>query len=227
MKKIVCVLAVVMALSVFAEGYKFPGWNAEKSVYEGLIAQYDNAKDGEKPFVYVDYYRIVIANAFVGKTFESFEDLLAVCKSLKLEREDLTLFQATFGYYEKVAETDAKPFAVKIMQGCLAWAVAKDHAVKYMCCYNQYYCARGELNADDIVAVLFDGLKSGALKNFAVISRSLDCLYAYCPKCSMKPEKQLENFKALNRMYSLNLIEGDKEKWEPVIAKLRTVIASY
>ncbi|MBQ7177662.1 MAG: hypothetical protein IJS08_09635, partial [Victivallales bacterium] len=83
------------------------------------------------------------------------------------------------------------------------------------------------ISNDEAVTVLINALSVIESARYRDIKTMLNALYELLPDCSVAEAEQLAALKKLNRRFSKELLGGNKEQWEPIIARLRTVIAAY
>ena len=226
MKKAILSIALAFTVSMLAEEYAFPGWNAEKSAYDTGIAAYEQAAENAKPCKPYIYERMKVARAILGNEYLEFGAIRSVVEGLSLSNVDSFMLEACNINYYRIAGAHATE-AAKIMRDCYDYLCEKESFIRFIMVYTKDVSRNVGFTNDEIVKILFDGIIEKKISKSNLVTNALNCLYECCPKCTISEEEQLACFKKVNRIVSVNLIDGDKEVWEPIVAKLRTVIASY
>ncbi len=229
--KSIFVMAIVgLATTMFASEYKFPGWDKDASVYEADIARYEAAPNEQKPFSATNYNNLKLARALAGKKVDSFDDIYSAAKTA-FPGNDFSAFH--YAYTRAAAiyfgENQSQK-GIDMLRS--AYALSREK--------NTYHCGvivahptmcKSLVISDDegVTAILIalnttDVIIKCGYKNIAYM---LDALYNMLPGSSIAEAEQLATLKKFNRRFSVELLGKNKEQWEPIIAKLRTVIASY
>lgn len=229
MMKFIAILMTVAALAAFsATAYKFPGWYLDASVYDADISRYEAAPEGGKPFDKFSYWKLKYARAILNREFSTFEAMLeAGSQAIPSEYSDYRVRCAYMAMHATFSRKTKSAVLVALYKDAFAWLSARNYWQVGLMASNAQVCGILELSNDEIVNALIKGLHNGDNVGVFYVERMLDALYPRLPKSSMPDADQLAALKKINRLYSAKLIGPDKDKWEPIISKLRTVILSY
>ena len=219
MLKKMFVLAAVCTASLFAAEealtkkesiHGWPGWDAGSETVQKWIAEnVEPFKDTARNYDNVKR-RATVLGLLNDASPSSFADVLRICEENKADE------------FEKVV-----PFAVaycycsgKFIKDAFNY-LPKDHWYAFFFYKNR--CDELELTADQVYEAMI-----GYIESKREPARSIDVLVKVLPNVTKKEADVLADLKRLNRKFSPYLLdEKKKDAYEPIVAKIRTMIATY
>ena len=228
MKKLIAIITIVAIGAVFAaETYKFPGWDEEASVYEAEIARYDAAPIDQKPFVLTTYNNLKLARALVGIEIASFGDIYTAAQGAFPGNDKFACNYALARAFAIYWSDTNSPKGIAILRG--AYEVSRQKKTHHSGVIASSSIRRKALGIsnDEAVTAISDALNIIECGRYKDVANMLNAMYELLPDCSVADADQLTTLKKFNRRFSKELLGKNKEQWEPIIATLRTVIASY
>ena len=227
MRKILVIIALV-AIVAMAETFKFPGWFLDAEVYDAAIARYEAAAENEKPFDNGVYERLCYAKALLGRELKSVDDFMAVIETIVPKKTKA--YKASYAFMAiqttlKMKKGSAE--ATALCKDTYEWYTRNSMYQAGLLLTHPEYCKVLELTDDEIARGLAASLCCETRASHTGVGNILNALYKKLSDCTIPEADQLAILKKINRIYSAELVGKDKDKWEPIIAKLRTVIAAY
>ena len=228
MNKFIAIIAIIATVAVFAvEQYKFPGWDKDAAVYNADIAMYEAAPAEQKPFSATNYNNLKLARALAGMEVDSFGVIYSAAQTA-FPGNDKYACNYACARALAIYNADYKSQkGIDMLRGAYDLARQKNtHHGGVIAASLTRRKALGLTDGEAVAAILdaLDVIECGRHKDIAIM---LNVLYDMLPDSSVAEAEQLAALKKFNRRFSKELLGKNKEQWEPVIAKLRTVIASY
>lgn len=222
----ILVLVMMLSIALMAATATFPGWDKPVSVYQELVSAYESAAADAKPCTKTTYNMCRFALAIQGNDVSTFEALMVIHAATFPDGANGSNYA-----YSKVAadywKDRTSPNALRMLREAHAYSLAHGdyHAGVFAA---RPAMAKGlGLSVSDRVTALTQGLATVPAGIVSEVSNMLDALYKVLPDSSVPVQDQLDILKKANRRFSKELLGKNKDKWEPIIVKLRTVIASY
>lgn len=228
MSKFIAIIAIIATVAVSAaEQYKFPGWDKDASVYEADIARYEAAPAEQKPFSMTNYNNLKLARALAGKEVDSFDVIYSAAQTAFPGNDKYACNYACARALAMYNADYKSQKGIDMLRG--AYDLARQKKTHHGGVFAASLTKRKALGLtnDEAAAAIMDALDVIESARYKDVDVMLNALYDVLPDSSVAEAEQLAVLRKFNRRFSKELLGKNKEQWEPIIAKLRTVIASY
>ena len=223
-KKLFILIALTVTLAGAAEKFKFPGFGRKEADYAATLSRINAGEITATP---AQKILVTLCKEYASGAPDNLTVILARAQELNATMPIPCYDNGAAPVYTFISNTYGKGNVISYALLNQLYEHLKTTGDRYLVSFmrSKNVCNALNITADIRVAVVTERVP--LIETPTMAAGVVDVLCDALPKTSKSDAEQLAILKKYNKIYSVHLTDANKDKWEPILTKLRTVILAY